>query len=331
MTRNQDLRRPLAAVLRVLAVAAAYFVAGQLGLIQQIVVAGAKVTPLWPPTGIALTCLLLLGLRIWPGIALGAVAVVTAIGPLHPASFGIMAGNTAAPIVAYLLLRATGFRSELDRLRDGLALVFLGAGGMLVSATVGVGLLRLADSVPADDFWSAWSAWWTGDAMGVLVCAPLLLALYRFRLPEDAGPFDLIEPVVLLAGTVLVTLAVTNTHLSLLFLVFPLLIWAALRFQLIGAAPCVLLVSVLAITAATAHRGPFAQRDVLQTMVILQALNGASALTGLLLSAIIAEQQSMYRRIELACLGLTEVVARLAPGEGGPGWPHPEDDGRPRL
>lgn len=330
VTRNQDLRRPLAAVLRVLAVALAYFVAGRLGLIQQVVVAGAKVTPLWPPTGIALTCLLLLGLRIWPGIALGTFAVIATIGPLHPASFGIIAGNTAAPITAYLLLRATGFRIELDRLRDGLALVFLGAlGGMLVSATVGIGLLRLTGSVPGHDFWSAWSAWWTGDAMGVLVCAPLLLALYRFRLPEDRGPFDLIEPAVLLAGTVLVTLAVTNSHLSLLFLVFPLLIWAALRFQLIGAAPCVLVVSVLAITAATAHRGPFAHHGVLQTMVILQALNGAAALTGLLLSAIIAEQQSMYRRIELACRGLAEVVARLAPGEAASNWPPPEGDDQP--
>lgn len=65
-------------------------------------------------------------------------------------------------------------------------------------------------------------------------------------------------------------------------------------------------------------------------MVILQALNGATALTGLLLSAIIAEQQSMYRRIELACRGLTEVVARLAPGEGGAGWPPPENGDRPQ-
>lgn len=136
---------------------------------------------------------------------------------------------------------------------------------------------------------------------------------------------------VLLAGTVLVTLAVTNSQLSLLFLVFPLLIWAALRFQLIGAAPCVLVVSVLAITAATDHRGPFAHHGVLQTMVILQALNGAAALTGLLLSAIIAEQQSMYRRIESACRGLAEVVARLAPGEAGSGWPPPGDGDQPPL
>jgi integral membrane sensor domain MASE1 len=31
-----------------------------------------QVTPLWPPTGIAIVCLLVYGVRVWPGIALGA-------------------------------------------------------------------------------------------------------------------------------------------------------------------------------------------------------------------------------------------------------------------
>ncbi|MDH6121268.1 integral membrane sensor domain MASE1 [Kitasatospora sp. GAS204A] len=324
-----DLRRSAAAVLRMLAVAAAYFVSGRLGLLQQIVVADAKVTPLWPPTGIALTCLLLLGVGIWPGIALGAFLVIVSISPLHPASFGIVAGNTLAPVAAYLMLRRAAFRLELDRLRDGLALVFLGAlAGMLISATVGSGVLWLSGSVPGKEFLATWSAWWTGDAMGVLVVTPLLLALRAFRPPEERGPFDWVEPLALLAGTVGVTLVATNSSLGLLFLVFPVLIWAALRFQLIGATPCVLVVSVLTIGAAVDHRGPFAHHGVLATMTILQALNGSAALTGLLLSAIITEQQAMYRRIEQACIGLTRVVARLAPGENGTHWPPPEDGGQ---
>ncbi|MGF1431459.1 MASE1 domain-containing protein [Kitasatospora sp. LaBMicrA B282] len=325
----RGLGQPQAALLRWLAVAAAYFVGGRLGLLQQIVVAGAKVTPLWPPTGIAVTALLLLGTAVWPGIALGAFLVIVDIGPLHPASFGIVAGNTLAPLAACLMLRGVGFRTELDRLRDGVALVFLGAlAGMLISSTVGSGSLWLSGSVPSKDFWATWSAWWTGDAMGVLVVAPLLLALLRFRLPEEREPYDWAEPLLVLLGTVGLTLVATGSSLSLLFLVFPLLIWAALRFQLLGAAPCVLVLSVITIAAAVDHRGPFSHHDIFATMVILQALNGSAALTGLLLSAIIAEQQAMYRRIEQACLGLAEVVARLAPGESSPGWP-PKDGGRP--
>lgn len=115
---NPVFPRPAAAGLRILAVAAAYFVAGRIGLLEQMVVGGAKVTPLWPPTGISVTCLLLLGPGIWPGIALGAFCVVASIGPLNLAAPGIVLGSTLAPVCAWLMLRKAGFRIELDRLRS---------------------------------------------------------------------------------------------------------------------------------------------------------------------------------------------------------------------
>ncbi|MBD0693417.1 hypothetical protein BG452_13065 [Streptomyces sp. CBMA123] len=304
------------AAARLLAVTAVYLAAGRIGLLQQVVVGGAKVTPLWPPTGIALTCLLLFGLRFWPGVALGAFLVILVTGPPRWGSIGIVTGNTLAPVAAYLMLRRARFRIELDRLRDGMALVFLGAfTGMLISSGTGTAVLVLNGTLPVDGFWSTWSAWWTGDAMGVLVVTPLLLALRTARLPAGLRAFDWVEPVLLLAGTAAVTVIATSTTLGLLFLVFPFLIWAALRFQLPGAAPCVLLVSVLTITAATHHSGPFAGHGLVADMVILQALNGCAALTGLLLSAIVAEQRNTYRRIEQACVELAEVVHRLAPGK----------------
>ncbi|WP_045304200.1 MASE1 domain-containing protein, partial [Saccharothrix sp. ST-888] len=290
VVRNQELRRLTAAGLQIIAVAAAYLAAGRLGLLQQVVVAGAVVTPLWPPTGIALTALLLLGLRIWPGIALGTLLVSVSISPPNLANFGVVIGNTLAPVCACLLLRRVGFRVELDRLRDGLALVFLGAlGGMLISATTGAGSLLLHGDFPPSGFWSTWSAWWTGDAMGVLVVTPLLLVLRNAHVPRDLDPWQWVEPAVLLISTAAVTAVVTRTALDLLFLVFPLLIWAALRFQLAGAAPCLLVVSVLTVVAATDHTGPFAHRSLLATMVTLQALNGSAALTTLLLAAVVAE------------------------------------------
>ncbi len=329
VVRTEGYRLLTATGPRILAVAAVYFAAGRIGLLEQVVVAGAKVTPLWPPTGIALTCLLLLGLRIWPGIALGALLVIVSIGPLNAASFAIVAGNTLAPVSAYLMLRQVGFRTELDRLRDGLALVFLGAfAGMLISASVGTGALVLIGTLPVGGFWSTWSAWWTGDAMGVLIFTPLLLVLRTTRLPRDLDPYDWAEPLALLLSTVAATLLATRSSLDLLFLVFPLLIWAALRFQLAGAAPCTLLVSVMTIAAATDHAGPFARHGMLAIMVTLQALNGSAALTALLLAAVVAERRSTYRKIEQACLGLAEVVARLAPGDGTPHWPPPSESER---
>lgn len=314
MVRTVEWRRPALALLRILAVAAAYYVSGRLGLLRQVVVEGAVVTPLWPPTGIAVACLLWFGPRIWPGIALGTYLAVERISHFHPADIGIIAGNTLAPLCAYALLRRAAFRPELDRLRDGMALVFLGGlFPMLISATAGCWTLVSTGNLPAANFWPVWSAWWAGDTMGVLLVTPLLLVLSRARVPRD--PYRVAEAVLLMVAAAAVTLVATRSTQSLLFLVFPLLIWAAVRFQLAGAAPCALLVSVLAISAATDHAGPFAGHSLLDVMVNLQALNGAAALTALLLAALVTEQNNVRLRIEEVCADLAEVVARLAPGK----------------
>lgn len=300
----------LAGGLQILGVAAAYYLAAEIGLLQQLV--RGQVTPLWPSTGVALVCLLLLGGRAWPGIALGAFLVNAPIGPSTPAVVAIATGNTLAPLCAYWMLSRVGFRIELDRLRDGLALVSLGAiAGMLVSATIGSCALLAADAIPANDYWAVWSVWWTGDAMGVLVITPLLLFLRAARWPYGVPARRWVEAVALLVSTLAVTVTVTTASIDLLFLVFPFLIWAALRFQLGGAALCVLVVSALAIRAAAVGSGPFAGHDLLVKMITLQAFNGSAALTGLLLAAVITERTLAFQLLERTSRQLSDVVTEL--------------------
>ena len=173
---------------QILLVAAAYYVAAVAGL--QLALVRGQVTPLWPPTGIALVSLLLLGPRVWPGITMGALLLNAQLGPSLPAAALIAAGNTIAPLAGYLLLRRVRFRTQFDRLSDVLALVFLGAlTSTLVSANVGASALVLAGGVPQTRFLATWSVWWTGDAMGVLVVAPLLLVARHWRWrPRAARP-----------------------------------------------------------------------------------------------------------------------------------------------
>ncbi|MFF1408923.1 MASE1 domain-containing protein [Streptomyces sp. NPDC058289] len=312
MVRTVEWRRPAEALLRILGVAVAYHATGRLGLLLHVSVEGAVVTPLWLPTGIALACLLWFGPRIWPGIALGTYLAIERISSFDLVDLGIVAGNTLAPLCAYALLHRAGFRHELDRLRDGLALVFLGGLlPMLISSTTGTWTLVLTGDLPLPSFWPVWSAWWAGDTMGVLLVTPLLLVLRRARLPRD--PYRVAEAAALAVTVGAVTLTATRSSLSLLFLVFPLLIWAAVRFRLPGAAPCALLVSVLSITAATDRAGPFAGHTLFEVMVNLQALNGAAALTALLLAALVTEQDDIRLKIEEVCEDLADVVARLAP------------------
>ncbi|MFF1648008.1 MASE1 domain-containing protein [Streptomyces sp. NPDC058240] len=327
MIRSERTRRTAVAVLRALAVAAAYYAAGGLGLIREVSVHGAVVTPLWPPTGIALGALLYLGLSAWPGIALGALLVVATLsGSVTPSAFAVVAGNTVAPVCAYLILRRAGFHTELDRLRDGVMLVFLGAlAGMVISATVGTGMLLLDGKLPLSGFWPVWAAWWSGDAMGVLVVTPLLLVLRRLRMPRTTDRW--IEASALLIVSVTVSLVATRSSLAMLYLVFPLVVWAALRFRLAGSAPCALLVSVLAVIAGTQRVGPFEGHTILHVMVNLTVLNGCVALIALLLAALVTEQSNIRHRIERACEELAEVVDHLAPGRAAAAWPpRPEDE-----
>ncbi|MGW4166592.1 MASE1 domain-containing protein [Streptomyces chartreusis] len=313
-TDSPGLRDYATHALRLTIVAAAYYGSAKLGLEQQLV--RGQVTPFWPPTGIALVALLIWGLRMWPGIAIGAFVVNAPLGPSILPVLAIVAGNTIAPVCACLLLRRVRFRPALDRLQDALALVFLGAlGGMLISATIGTGVLVASEALAADDFWPTWSVWWTGDAMGVLVIAPLLLAARTLRRPHDVPLLRWAEAAALLAGTTAAAIVATRSPLNLLFLVIPFLIWAAFRFQLQGAAPCALITSVVAIIAGAADVGPFSGHDLLAKMVILQAFNGTVALTCLLLSATIAERNHTVRALGEACERLTEALSRLVPDQ----------------
>ncbi|MFF3918119.1 MASE1 domain-containing protein [Streptomyces sp. NPDC001852] len=317
MVGIDELRRPGGYAVEVLAVAACYYAAARLGLLRELSVEGAVVTPIWPPTGVAVAALLILGLRCWPGITIGALFAVMSLTTPRMGVLGTLAGQTAAPVCAVLLLHRARFHTDLGRLKDGVALVFLGAlTAMLISASVGVGLLVLTDKLDVSSFWPVWLAWWVGDAMGVLLVTPLLLLLHRARWPPPLGRWQ--EATALAVVTWAVVPVAVYSSISVLYLVYPLLIWAALRFQLVGSMLCALLMSVLATVAATDRAGAFAGLSQIEIMAKLQAFNGAMALTALLLSALITEQRNTRNSVEKACQELVEVLEHLTAGEAPP-------------
>ncbi|MFD7459333.1 MASE1 domain-containing protein [Streptomyces sp. NPDC059868] len=329
VVRTPDRRRAVVYGFQMLAVAACYYAAGRLGLLRQLAVGDAVFTPIWPPTGVAVASLFIFGLRCWPGIALGALLIVLSLTSPGPSVLGTVAGNTLAPVCAYLMLRRVGFRTGLSRLRDGVALVFLGAlAAMLISSTVGVTLLVVTGKLGLDGFWPVWLAWWVGDAMGVLLVTPALLLLSEAREPPDLARWK--EALALAAVACAVIPVATTSRLSLLYLIYPLLIWAALRFQLVGSVLCALAASVLATLAATDGSGPFAELTRIEVMIKLQVFNGSMALTALLLSAVITEQHNTRRSVELACQELVEVLEHLTAGEAPPSRSPTDRDGLPR-
>jgi signal transduction histidine kinase len=290
---------------RLALVALAYWLAARLSL--NLALVHGQVTPIWPPTGIALVAILLVGRRAAIAVALGAFAVNLPIGPSPFGAAVIAAGNALAPLVSAELLKRAGFHLELDRLRDAVALIVLGAlTGMLVSASVGSSVLLLSGSIPSANFWSTWAVWWVGDAMGVLLVAPFLLSL----LPRSSAPPLTVERAAelgaLLLGTAVVTALLFQNRLRLEYLVLPIIAIAAWRFRQRGATPTALIASTVAIWSAVHGSGSFASETLFEKMVTLQAFNVSLALASFVLSSFI---ETEARKEELARLYLSEQLA----------------------
>jgi integral membrane sensor domain MASE1 len=284
--------------------AASYYAGARVGLLPALV--RGQVTPFWPPTGIAVVCLLMFGLRSVPGVAVAAFAVNAPLGPSLAAAAAIAVGNTLAPLTVVMLLRALAVSSDLGRLRDAVLFVVVAVSGMTISATWGTVTLRLAGGVAADQTWSTWSVWWAGDAMGVLVVAPVLLQLIRAWPWQWPGPTRVVE-----TGVLLVLVAATMRYAMSSpagLLICPLLVWAAVRLRQLGAALVALEVAVLASAAAASGRGPFVAGSLVHSMLVLQLFNAAIALTGLLLAAAIAQLDDSRRDLGIANLMLSVKV-----------------------
>ena len=288
-------------------VAVAYWAVARLSL--NLALVHGQVTPIWPPTGIALVTFLLLGRRMWPAIAVGAFAVNLPLGPSPLGAALIACGNTLAPVVSTELLQRAGFHRQLDRMRDAVAIVVLGAlVGMTVSATVGSTVLTLSGVVPTNDFASTWAVWWAGDAMGVLLVAPMLLSLVPRPGLRHLGWRRSAELTALLAGIGVVTYFLFENEFRLEYLVLPLIAIAAWRFRLAGAAPAALIASVIGVWAAVNSVGPFASESLLEKMVTLQAFNVSLSLTSFLLAAFAdarQEKEEMARLYDSASLAIT--------------------------
>ena len=281
------------AVARLGGVGIAYWVAAHLSLGLALV--HGQVTPIWPPTGIAVVALVVFGRRVWPAIFIAALAVNLPLGPSPLGAAVIATGNTLAPLFATELLKMVDFHRELDRLRDAAAIIGLAAlVGMSISATFGTSVLVLSGAVTSDNFWPTWTVWWTGDAMGVLLVAPFLLSL----MPSLAAPALNLrsgaELVLLLVGIGLVTYVLFEDRLRLEYLVFPLIMVAAWRFRLRGAAPAALISSGIAIWTTLHGSGPFAAETLFEKMVSLQVFNVFVALTSFVLASFV----TAYKRQE---------------------------------
>lgn len=171
---NHPLPYALRYVVVMAALTACYFVAARIGLVLRVYY--GDISPLWPPSGIAVALLWCYSLRWWPVIVTGEFAVAISLG--QSPSMGVIGGlaQSLEALAAVLLLRYLHVNGALSRPKDVCLFVVFGALlPPLVSATIGATALRFGGVIGASDYFSAWSTWWLGDAMGILIITPFIV------------------------------------------------------------------------------------------------------------------------------------------------------------
>jgi PAS domain S-box-containing protein len=299
--------RPGSYVLQVALVSAVYFGGAKLGL--NLAVGHGVITPVWPPTGIAIAALVLLGPRVWPAVAIGALLGNATSGVSFWVAAGIAVGNTLEALVAIYLLRRFSFRKSFERVQDVVRFACAGGIAAAVAATNGVTVLALADSAAASPHGSRWVLWWLGDATGALLVAPLIL-VWATRPPLRIPARRLAEGAVVLAGLAgLAALIFLGGLWRYPYLLFPLLLWAAVRFTQLGAVTASFTVAAFGVAGVISDNVPLGGRDETVAVEILQSLLAITAVSLLALGASISERDAAAESLRQAAVGLAEAQA----------------------
>src|SRR5689334_1023240 len=296
-------------------VALAYYIAGRIGL--ELAYLNGAVAALWPPAGLGLAVLFLFGIRLWPGVVIGDLLLGDFSTPVVTV-LAQTAGNTVALVAAALALRRlTDGRGDLARVFDVLALVACALLAAVISGAVGPLALRLGDVITAEEFPRVIRTWILGDASGVLVVAPAVLTWVTLR-AKGMRRRDLVEAAVVTAA--LVILSELPPQRDVPFIVFPVLLWAALRFGPRGAATAILLVCSITVWNTAQSDGPFVRDSLTDSLLATQLFIATAAITSLVLAAVTAERMraEAAQRALAAEQAALRRVATLVAGDAPP-------------
>ena len=316
---------------RVVILAAGYSLTGIVGL--SLAIPPGYATAVWPPSGMALAAILMWGPRVWPGIAIGSLLVNIGVAvTTSTTGFSLLSVLVAVSIAAGSTVQALACAGAVERwvgvdklFETGPAtLAFTGIAVVccLIASSWGVATLNVAGVVEPADFLSSWQTWWLGDLIGVIVFAPVFLT-WRQSLQIGRKPWRIGESIAsftLLAVTTTIVFAAPppgqSTATPLTFLPLPALVWIAFRFRPAGVALGVCLLSGIAIAATASGTGPFGGVKTSESLLMLQAFVGLTAVMGLAIAAAVTghrqyEHDLKNFSVEMEQLALTDELTGL--------------------
>lgn len=292
-------------LLEILVIAGAYWILARLG--QMIAIEPGNVTPVWPASGLALVAVLWRGYRIWPALWLGNflgnihafVDVSTTASTIRTLATGLAIGPgdvLQACLGAYLIRRCCKNPIPFHRIGD----VFCFSASQLLvclfSASFGVLALCCGRIVPWSAYGFTWITWYIGDAIGVILVAPLLLT-WRDVLPLASQPKKLFEIAALISLSVCTSVIIFSGVLpaSFRYLTLLFVLWAAFREGSFIVSATVIVIASVAIVFLSI--GYFDLQKAAAELLSQQLFAAVIAITGLAVSASVDELGASERRL----------------------------------
>ncbi|WP_243637561.1 MULTISPECIES: HAMP domain-containing sensor histidine kinase [Brevundimonas] len=287
-------RQPLAPILTALGVAVLVVLAVSFaranGLVAALWGAGGVAMAAWLRGGRGLQYDLGFGVLVVAGVFAG--EILAGNGPSLSVLFTLT--NLLEIVLAVVLTRRLVTGLHVDSVQGLARFLTICAIAPLPSALISAGALS---SMFGEDFLDAFRIWWSGHALGFAVIGVFGLSLRKAHLRVLKQPARLAEGVglgVLLASACYAIFS----HLSLPygFLLLPLIVIAAVRFRVIGAAWALLVVSVVAIGGTMAGHGPYHQFGAEDRALLAQLLVLLGYMPILMVAALLEERDRLMLR-----------------------------------
>lgn len=290
-------------VLKILVLAIVYFIAARIGFLFPF--DGEIATLIWLATGVALSALILFGLDLWPGIVLGSILVAISNQHSLMLTIGIMIAHTAeAYFAAYFLKNHTPFDPKLETFADVFNLIIY---GIVLSPIVGAifGMVAFAlspEGIGRNLPLIGWH-WWIAHSISLSFIMPLILTTFSptpflrvgRRYFEFLLALGLLSFVSMLIFIRIDFLPIGNYPLG--YVIFPFLLWIALRFSPREVATASAISVSIAIIGTSQKTGPFSRPNLDFNLFLLATFVFSVVLVTLTLSSIFAQRERT--RLEL--------------------------------
>jgi len=288
--------------------AAIYFGAARFALL--LAIPPGYATAVWPPSGIALAALLVVGPRLWPGVWLGSLLANLSIDASIPAASIIATGSTLqALVVSALIRRHAGIPYRFRNAQQVVKFFALSALGATVAPTIALIPLAVLYPLPGADLFANWWTWWQGDTCGILIFTPLILS-WSVRGTVQWTPRKALEGIVLAALLLAATHVVFAGGIGRTFIIVPFIVWAAFRFGQREVTTAIAVVCAMALWyTLSSDVGPFAITPLNESLLLLLTFISTVVFGGLVLCAVISELNRAMSELQSRVLERTRMLS----------------------